>query len=32
LPQDTAEVINPLKWRDTNLLGFALLVVRNKLK
>ncbi len=32
LPQDSNEAMNPFRWRGTNLLGFALMEVRDSLK
>lgn len=32
LPQDASDAANPFKWRGTNLLGFALMDVRDNLK
>ena len=32
LPQDAKEAVNPFTWRGTNLLGFALMEVRDGLK
>jgi ribA/ribD-fused uncharacterized protein len=32
LPQDATDAMNPFRWRGTNLLGFALMEVRDSLK
>lgn len=32
LPKDSKDAFNPIKWRGTNLLGFALMEVRDQLK